>query len=96
MTRDGIAWRDPLTGQWTAGASIGGTTGTLRAFHATPGGAWVGGDNAAVLVSASGLVLHVLRVGLDLPDVVTAITTSDNYLWIGTAAGLVRLTLRNR
>jgi ligand-binding sensor domain-containing protein len=96
MHRDGLVWRDPLSGEWIDGAPFGATTGVLRAFHATPDGVWVGGDRGAVLTSAGGNVLYVLRVGLDLPDLVTAITTTDQYLWVGTAQGLVRLTLRDR
>lgn len=96
MTRDEVTWRDPVSGEWVPGAPIGATTGALRAFHATPDGIWVGGDRAAVLTSAGGAVLHVLRVGLDLPDAVTAITTTPQHLWIGTLQGVVRLTLRTR
>lgn len=96
MTRNGMAWRDPVTGEWVPGAPFAATTGTLRAFHATAAGAWLGGDRAAVLVSANGAVLHVLRVGLDLPDLVTAIATGDDHLWVGTARGLVRIRLGER
>jgi ligand-binding sensor domain-containing protein len=96
MTRDEVIWRDPVSGEWVPGAPIGATSGALRAFHATPDGIWVGGDRAAVLTSAGGVVLHVLRVGLDLPDAVTAITATPQHLWIGTLQGVVRLTLRTR
>ena len=94
MTTSDVAWRDPVTGTWNLAPAIASTTGSLRAFHATPFGVWVGGDRGAAFLRADGGVLRTLRVGPDLPDVVTAIASDDNWLWIGTLRGLVRLALR--
>lgn len=94
MTRTDVLWRDPASGAWNLAPAIASTTGALRAFHATPHGVWVGGDRGAAFVRADGAVLRTLRVGAELPDVVTAITSDPDWLWIGTLRGLVRLALR--
>ncbi len=95
MTRELLVRRDPLTGEWIAGAPTAAATGLLRAFHATPFGAWIGGDRGAVFVTASGIPLHTLMVGRELPGAVTAITATPGLLWVGTTRGLVRLVLRD-
>ena len=92
MTRSGLVFREPLTGDWLTGAPMASSLGVLRAFHATPFGAWVGGDRGAALVTASGATMQTLMVGGELPDAVTAITSSEEHVWIGTLRGLVRLT----
>lgn len=96
MTREALVRRDPVTGEWITGIPLGGTTGILRAMHTTPYGAWVGGDRGAAFVTTSGAILQNLAIGAELPDAVTAITSSDRYLWIGTLRGLVRLALIGR
>jgi ligand-binding sensor domain-containing protein len=96
MTREVLVRRDPVTGEWIPGVPLTSTVGVLRAMHATPFGLWVGGDRGAAFVTGSGAVLQTLMVGRELPDAVTAITSSDRYLWIGTLRGLVRLALVGR
>lgn len=93
MTGDLLVRRDPLSGEWIPGLPLRGSLGSLRALHATPYGAWVGGDRGAAFVTAEGAPLQTLMVGRELPDAVTAITASDRFLWIGTLRGLVRLAL---
>lgn len=96
MTRNALVYREPLTGDWITGVPMSTSVGTLRAFHATPFGAWVGGDRGAALVTASGATLQNLMVGAELPDAVTAITSSEDFVWIGTLRGLVRLARIDR
>jgi hypothetical protein len=96
LTRDAFAYRDPATGQWILGAPISGTIGTSRTLHTTMFGAWIGGDRGAALVTANGIMLQEMLVGRELPDAVTAITSSERYLWVGTLRGLVRLALVRR
>lgn len=93
MTTADVFWRDPVTAVWQAGPLITSTTGTLRAFLATPHGVWVGGDRGAVFMRPGGGVLRTLRVGPDLPDVITSIAGDDQWLWVGTLSGVVRLAL---
>jgi ligand-binding sensor domain-containing protein len=96
MTRELLVRRDPRTGEWIPGVPLGSAAGNLRAFHATPFGVWVGGDRGAAFVTPSGGVLQTLVLGRDLPDAVTAIVSTDRYLWVGTLRGLVRLALSGR
>jgi hypothetical protein len=93
ITSDAFAYREPATGEWILGAPLSGTTGPLRTLHATAFGAWLGGDRGATLVTANGIMLQSMLVGQELPDAVTAITSSDQYLWVGTLRGLVRFAL---
>src|SRR5690606_6962426 len=95
MTRELVVRRDEVTGEWIPGAPTGSITGPLRAFHATEFGAWIGGERGAAFVTASGVPLHSLLVGRELPGPVTAITSSPGLLWVGTTRGLVRLVLRD-
>ncbi len=94
MTDTDLHWRDPATGRWQVGPILGGGLGRLRAFFATPDGAWIGGERGAAFVQVAGGTLETLLVGRDLPDAVTAIAADRRYLWIGTLRGLVRITLR--
>lgn len=94
MTDSDLHWRDPATGRWQVGPILGGGLGRLRAFFATPDGAWIGGDRGAAFVQLAGGTLETLLVGRDLPEAVTAIVADRRYLWIGTLRGLVRITLR--
>lgn len=94
MMRDGTVWRDPLTSAWYPGPPLGNTTGVLRGFFASSNGVWIGGDRGAALLSATGVVRASLRVGSDVPDAVTAIAASEQYLWVGTWRGVVRVRLR--
>ncbi len=93
MTLDRIAYRNPLTGSWVAGISLGSSLGRLVAFHATEFGVWVGGERGAAFLDAAGMPRDQLRIGDELPDAVTAIAASPRHLWVGTLRGLVRLTL---
>ncbi len=94
MTRERLLWRDPSTGAWSEGPLLSDQLGPLRGFWVTPHGAWLGGDRGAALVAPQGAVLSRLVVGVDLPDQVTAIAGDGDYLWIGTAQGLVRFQLQ--
>ncbi len=96
MTGSDLFWRDPVSAEWVTGPLLGGSLGLLRAFHATPQGVWIGGDRGAAFVQPRGGVLETLRVGADLPDAVTSITSDEHYLWVGTMRGLVRFELRPR
>jgi ligand-binding sensor domain-containing protein len=96
MTRSALVRRDPATGEWIASAPLGSVAGTLRAFHATPFGLWVGGDRGAAFVTPSGAVLQTLSLGRELPDAVTAIAATERFLWVGTLRGLVRLAISGR
>ncbi len=94
MTPDRLLWRDPASGAWSEGPLLSDQLGSLRGFFATPHGVWAGGDRGAALVAPQGAVLSRLVVGTDLPGQVTAIAVDQDYLWIGTAQGLVRFQLQ--
>ncbi|MCA9762802.1 MAG: hypothetical protein KC544_06675 [Gemmatimonadetes bacterium] len=94
MTADRLVWRDPVTMAWTVSPTLIGTTGVLRAISISPSGVWIGGDRGAALVGATGVPIAVLRVGVELPERVTALTVEGGFLWVGTLDGLVRIRLQ--
>jgi len=96
MTPGYLAWRNPVSGEWTRGPDIAQQLGQLTAFAATPAGAWVGGTRGAGLVRPTTTVLRSLMVGGDLPAQVTSIVASGGYLWVGTIGGLVRIRLEGQ
>jgi hypothetical protein len=47
-------------------------------------------------VTPTSIAQQVLQVPLDLPSVVTAIAAGEDFLWLGTRAGLVRVRIARR
>lgn len=94
MTQDRLVWRDPVSHAWTVSPTFIGATGVLRAIDISAAGVWIGGERGAALALPSGGTVAVLRVGVDLPERVTALATEDGYLWVGTLDGLVRVRLQ--
>ncbi len=88
-----VLWRDPFTGVWSAGPDLTPQAGRLREMAVARGGIWVAGDRGAVLVQVGTGVIAALAVGRDLPAPVTALAVDDEYLWVGTLDGLIRVRL---
>jgi hypothetical protein len=96
MTPDHLVWRNPASGEWTRGPDLAQQLGSLTVFAATPRGVWVGGARGAGLVRLTAAVVRPLMVGGDLPAEVTSIVVTDNFVWVGTVAGLVRIRMEGR
>lgn len=88
-----LIWRDE-SGTWWPGPPLEATTGPIRVAEQGPGGIWVAGDRALALVIPGAGVAAVLVGGRDLPAPVTALAVSEQYLWVGTLAGLMRIAVR--
>ncbi|HEY3285917.1 MAG TPA: hypothetical protein VGJ96_02225 [Gemmatimonadaceae bacterium] len=82
--RDG-AWREP----WPAVAWR--SVGAIETLAADARTVWAGGAFGVLAVDRATGGSRILRVGSDLPDVVTSILLDGPYAWIGTLGGVVRV-----
>jgi ligand-binding sensor domain-containing protein len=92
LTRDQLLWRDPRTKQWTLGPNLSDLLGRLRRFVADGAGFWVAGDRGVGFARLGTPALRPLREG-DLPGAANDLAVDDEFLWVGTDAGLVRFRL---
>jgi hypothetical protein len=92
LTRDELLWRNPRTGEWTLGPNLSGVLGRLRRFVADGAGFWVAGDRGVGFARLDTPPLRPLREG-DLPASANDLAVDEEFLWIGTDAGLVRFRL---
>lgn len=92
LTRDQLLWRDPRTRQWTLGPNLSDLLGRLRRFVADGAGFWVAGDRGVGFARLGTPALRPLREG-DLPGAANDLAVDDEFLWVGTDAGLVRFRL---
>lgn len=93
MSEERVFWRDPQSGSWSPGPLIGPALGPLLKMDAGPGGAWVAGTRGVGVVRpGTGIQRQLLWPG-DLPGEVTSVTADQDWLWVGTRAGLVRFRM---
>jgi hypothetical protein len=93
MTADRLLWRNPLDAEWIPDLSVPASIGALRTFRSNGRSVWIGGDRGAALWLPGVGVIRTLLVGPDLPGPVTDIAADNDWLWVGTTRGLVRIAL---
>ncbi len=86
---DRIAWRAP-GGRWSVERPLG-QIGAISSVSADAGGVWVAGLRGLAWFEFAGRSYRFLAVPDDLPGPIRRIAATDEYLWVGTDAGLVRL-----
>jgi hypothetical protein len=92
MTADGLIWRNPKGGAWTAGPVLSTVLGRLVAFVPDGGGFWVAGQKGVAFARLNTPPIRPL-IGGDLPGAVRDVAVDVDHLWVGTSAGLVRWRL---
>ncbi len=92
MGQDQLLWREPRGGRWSAGPSLSGLLGRLRAIVPEGAGLWIAGDRAVGYARVNAPAVLVLRDG-DLPGAVNDLAVDDDFLWVATDRGLVRFRL---
>lgn len=90
LTAERLHWRDPATGSWQLDPPPG-FPGPLRHLLIHRGTVWVGGDGGVAAVRLGAGAGFPLDVGRDLPGPPTALAASDEYLWVGTRQGAMRV-----
>jgi len=89
-TTDQLAWRDPVSGQWTLlrpGTAVGGIT----VLAADRDGVWVGGSTGLAYWRVGRALSRSLLVLGDLPSAILDVVVLPPYVWVATDSGLVRL-----
>ncbi|MFI5235191.1 MAG: hypothetical protein ACHQXA_05715 [Gemmatimonadales bacterium] len=92
LTRDEMLWREPHGG-WIEGPILSATIGPLRALANDAAGLWVAGARGVGFARVGSSLQRPLMTGDALPGSVTDVAVDDQYLWVGTDAGLVRFAL---
>ncbi len=92
LTDDALLWRAPGANAWNLGPSLSAALGRLRAFESFENGFFVAGDRG---VGYAGLRTAVLRplTGAEMPGAPRELAVDEQYLWVATDRGLVRLRL---
>lgn len=93
MTQDRLAWRHPVTRQWTQGPPLSTLLGRLRVLVAWRDGVWVGGERGVGYARLNSPPIRPLLAPGDTPGEVLDLAVDEDYLWVGTVAGLVRWRL---
>jgi hypothetical protein len=88
---DRILWRG-AEGRWTHESPLG--LGPLTALTGDGEGVWVGGEVGVRYFSFDTREFQTAAGAGDLPGRVTDLAASDDYLWVATDGGLVRIEKR--
>jgi ligand-binding sensor domain-containing protein len=89
-TVDRLLWR-PGTGPWHV-MRILSEVAPISSLAADTGGLWVGGQAGLARVRLASQSVVPYPVPQDVPAAVRAIATDGRYVWVATAAGLVRFS----
>lgn len=88
-----LLWREPGSGKYTLGPLLGNALGRLHSIVSGPRGLYLAGDRGVGLASLRTPIRRPLLTPGDLPGQVTDLAVDDDYLWVTTLRGLVRLRL---
>jgi ligand-binding sensor domain-containing protein len=88
-TADHLAWRSPVTGQWTV-VSGRGELGQIAAMAGGDDGVWIAGSAGVAFWEVARGRFDVLRVPYDVPAAARDLALDPKYLWIATDSGVVR------
>jgi hypothetical protein len=91
-TRDAVLAFNLRTGDWSEplAAAPWRAVGEIDALAADGRSVWAGGALGVVSVDRRAGTSRIVRMGSDLPDVVTGIVLDGNWGWVSTLAGVVR------
>ena len=90
-TRDQILWRGD-DGRWNPERPLG-ELGEITTLAPAPDGIWIGGRLGIQLFRFDSRSFFPVVGPGDLPGAVTDIESSEDFLWVGTERGLVRLRM---
>lgn len=93
LTQDRLIWRDPGTGRFTLGPTLGNGYGRLHTVVSGKDALYLAGDKGVGPVRLGAPVTRVLTAPGDLPGAITGLAVDDDYLWVTTLRGLVRFQL---
>ncbi len=93
LTADRLLWRDPKSGSFTLGPTLGGALGRLHTLVSTPGALYLGGSRGLGVVRLNGPLLRRFTTPGDLPGELTDLAADGEFLWVATRRGLVRFQL---
>lgn len=95
VTPEQFAWRDPASGDWSL-VHARSDLGAIAALVGDPDGAgvWIGGTTGLAFWDLARGTFHVLYPPLDLPAGVRDLAVDQDYVWVATDRGLVRLDRR--
>ncbi len=93
LMQDRMIWRKPRSDEWTQGPDLSLQLGRLRVFAADKNGFWIGGERGIAFAGLGSPAVRPLLVPGDIPGEVLDLALDPEYLWVGTAAGLVRWKL---
>jgi ligand-binding sensor domain-containing protein len=93
LLQDRLLWRDPQTGRFTLGPLLGDALGRPHSLVSGRAGLYIAGELGVGLVGLATPLRRVLTTPGDLPGSVTGVAVDDDYLWVTTLNGLVRLRL---
>ena len=93
LTDNEILWRDPETGAWALGPNLSGVVGPLYRLALYRDGFWIAGQRGVAFASVTSAARGPLFVGQDLPGIPFDLVVQDDFLWVGTEAGVVRWRL---
>ncbi len=86
-----LLWRDPATGRYTLGPMLGNGLGRLHTMVNARPGLYIAGERGVGLAKLATPLLRSYVTPGDLPGQVTDIAVDDDFVWIATLKGLVRL-----
>ncbi len=90
LTADRLLWRDPGSGRYTAGPLLGAGLGRLHTVVNGSGGLYVAGERGVGYATLAAPFRRTIGTPGELPGRVLDLAVDDDYLWVGTEAGLVR------
>ena len=91
LTDHRLLWRDPTTGKFTGGPLLGNALGRFHTIVNGRRGLFIAGEQGVGFAQLNTPILRPVLVPGELPGQVTDIAVDEDYLWIATLKGLVRL-----
>ncbi|HWA15841.1 MAG TPA: hypothetical protein VG817_05375 [Gemmatimonadales bacterium] len=93
LTASRLIWRDPASGSFTLGPSLGGNIGRLFRIVSGKEALYIAGTRGIGLIRLGGPILRSFRAPGDIPGEVTDLAVDKDYLWVASQGGLVRFRL---
>ncbi len=93
LTASRLIWRDPATGSFTLGPTLGGNLGRVFRIVNGANALYLAGPNGVGVIRLGGPIIRTFRTPGDIPGQVGDIAVDKDYLWVASRRGLVRFRL---
>jgi hypothetical protein len=93
LTASRLIWRNPASGSFTLGLSLGGNIGRPFRLVSGKGALYIAGTGGVGVIRLNGPIMRSFRSPGDIPGEISDLAVDKDYLWVASDRGLVRFRL---